>query len=255
MTTGSINTAVGSAMVKLGHTMTVAGVEATLVEPSSSAPEEGIVDYAVEILSTASFNFRQIRASDDAAVLTLFLKQWLSPHVDLPSLCIEPTRLVWHLRLTAYCIDNDGNMDDALLLAAVAALKNVMLPTVTMLNGDEDSRGEIAGDQTRDDGSDELAASSSLVAEASAERTNALQIESFPLSVSFALFEDKAIIDPSVEEEAAADSRLTFVLHPSGQLRGVLKPGGKNLPKALYEYCLGLAKARASTLLQKLNDT
>lgn len=259
MTTGSINTAVGSAMVKIGRTMAVAGVEATLEEPSASSPEDGVIDYTVEILATASFNFRQIRASDDALVLTHYIRQWLEPHIDLSSLCVEPSRLVWHLRLTAYCIDNDGNMDDALLLAAVGALKNVMLPTVTMTldyeEGDDDKDMVDGSGSLRNDGRDSVAANRSVIAEASPERTNPLQLDSFPLAVSFALFDDKAFIDPSVEEEASADSRLTFLLHPNGDLRAVLKPGGKKLSKDVYEYCLAQAKLRAATLVQKLTGT
>lgn len=41
MTTGSVTTAVGSAMLKLGRTTAVAGVQARLVEPSASRETKG----------------------------------------------------------------------------------------------------------------------------------------------------------------------------------------------------------------------
>lgn len=258
MTTGSVNTAVGSAMLKFGRTTAVAGVQATLIKPSANTPEEGIIEFVVEILATASFNFRQVRASDDSLVLTRNLRQWLNPYIDRPSLCVEPGLLVWELRLTVYVIDNDGNMDDAVIMAAVAAIKDVKLPSVSLMDVDvneNDIDGPTNAREHMEDVNETHVVNHSAIAIASADRTNPLQLDGFPLVVSFALFEDKALLDPTAEEEAVMDSRLTFVLHPSGELRAVDKPGGKILSGTLYESCLGQAKLRASILLEKLNAT
>ena len=40
------------------------------------------------------------------------------------SLCIEPAKAVWVLFIDAICINYDGNVLDATLLAMIAALKN-----------------------------------------------------------------------------------------------------------------------------------
>lgn len=248
MTTGSISTAVGSAMLKLGRTTAVAGVTATLVEPLPNSPGEGILDTSVEILSTVSQNFKRI--SDDALVLSHAIRHWLSPHVDRASLCVESGKLVWHLKLTVYCIDDDGNLYDAVLLAAVAALKNVMLPSVTM-HDDLDDHPDAKSNMEIDA---EASVKRSVIATASNERTNPLQMNDFPLVVSFAIVDDSVLMDPSAEEESVADSRLTFILHPSGELRAVEKPGGKHLSGVLYESCLSSAKARALVLRDKLNN-
>lgn len=257
MTTGSINTAVGSAMLKLGRTTVVAGVQATLVEPSSSAPNDGVVEYSVEILATASFNFRQVRTSDDSLVLAHNLRRWLDPYIDRPALCVEPELLVWHLCLTVYVIDNDGNVDDAVIMAAVAAMKNVLLPAITLrddeacealANGSDGSRGRMDVDSAS-------VTNRSAIAVASAERTVPLQFDDFPLVVSFALFEDKPLLDPCAEEEAVMDSRVTFVLNQSGELRAVDKPGGVHLSGALFKQCLYQAKSYIPVLLEKLGAT
>lgn len=248
MTTGSISTAVGSAMLKLGRTTAVAGVIATLVEPLPNTPEEGILDLSVEILSTVSQNFKRI--NDDALVLSHAVRHWLGPHIDRSTLCVESGKLVWHLRLTVYCIDDDGNLYDAVLLAAVAALKNVMLPSVTMLD-DFDASSDAKNNMHIDT---QASVERSVVATASVERTNPLQMDDFPLAVSFSIMDDSVLMDPSAEEESVADSRLTFILHPSGELRAVEKPGGKHLSGTLYETCLNSAKARALVLLDKLNS-
>lgn len=249
MTTGSISTAVGSAMLKFGRTTAVAGIQATLVEPSANSPDEGILDMSVEILSTVSQNLKRI--SDDALVLSHAVRYWLGPHIDRSTLCVETGKLVWHLRLTVYCIDDDGNLYDVVLLAAVAALRNVLLPSITMVD-DSDVPSDASGNMEVDFGAP--SADRFVIAAASAERTNPLQMDGFPLAVSFAVMDDKVLLDPSAEEESVADSRLTFILHPSGELRAVEKPGGKQLPGYLYEMCLSSAKARALVLLDKVNN-
>lgn len=245
MTTGSVNTAVGSAMIKLGRTTVVAGVQATLIEPSSQTPEEGLMEFAVEILATASLNFRQVRASDDAIVLTHNLRQWLDPHIDRKSLCVESELLAWQLSLTVYIIDNDGNLDDAVVLAAVAALKNVLLPTVTLLDDIEQDLNE----QNNQRGY----ISKSVIAKATHSRSIPLQLDNLPLVVSFALFNNHALIDPTSEEEASMDARMAFLLSQTGELRAVDKPGGKPISDTMFQSCLKQAKERVGYLVEKLN--
>lgn len=253
MTTGSVNTAVGSAMLKLGRTTAVAGVQATLVEPHPNSPDEGVIEFSAEILATASLNFRQVRSSDDALVLTHYLRQWLDPHIDRKALCVESELLVWHLSLTVYIIDNDGNINDAAVLASVAALRNVLLPSVSLMDDDEmDTVADADSTEKNGGAGDGKVSNHSAIAVASAKRTIPLQLDHLPIVVSFALFNDKALIDPTAEEEAVMDSRLTFLLSPSGDVRSVDKPGGKPLSGPLYESCLSQAKQRAIILVKKM---
>lgn len=44
--------------------------------------------------------------------------------LDLGSLCIVPDKLCWVLYLDVYCLNDDGNLTDASLLAAITALKD-----------------------------------------------------------------------------------------------------------------------------------
>lgn len=253
LTTGSIGTAVGSAMVKLGRTTVVAGVNATLIQPPPSNPDQGVLDVNVELLSMAAASLKPGRASDESLCLTEFVRDLIAPHVDLFKLCVEQALLVWRLRLTIYCIDHDGNLEDGAVLAAVAAVRDVKLPNVRLIDDDfADSNGQAPDSGIMSDESPAAHASDSVIAEASAERPNALQMDGFPIPISFVLFEDKALLDPSADEEAVCESRLTFLFRPSGELRGVLKPGGRNLSEALYEGCLAVAKGRVSPLLEKL---
>lgn len=255
ITLGSIGTAVGSAMLKLGRTTAVAGVHATLVQPAAGAPDQGILDVAVELLSMAAAQYKSGRSSDEALCLTEYVRSLLAPHVDLSKLCVEEGLLAWRLRLTAYCIDNDGNLEDAVLLAAVAAMKNVKLPTVRMTDEDQNGSSETNAAATIMEDGKRTGQSDSVIASATSQRTNSLEMDSYPLPVSFILFDGKSLIDPSMEEEAVCDARITFLFRPSGDLRGVLKPGGKHLSEEVYRSCLAQAKERIPKLQAKLELT
>eukprot|EP00737_Agarophyton_chilense_P003662 gb/GEZJ01004346.1/.p2 GENE.gb/GEZJ01004346.1/~~gb/GEZJ01004346.1/.p2 ORF type:complete len:295 (-),score=48.34 gb/GEZJ01004346.1/:2518-3402(-) len=252
LTTSSLSTAVGSALVRLGSTTVLAGVTATLVRPDHANPEKGMTSVSVELLSTSCGVSRNVR-TDDALVLTEFLRTLISPHIDLSKLCIEPGKLVWNLCLTVYCIDHDGNLEDSVVLAAVAALRDVRLPTVRMT--DEQANEVENGDEndemkTEQHGVEEE--NGSAVAVVSAERTESLEIDNFPLTVSFQIFCEKALIDPSAEEENVCASRVTFILRPSGALKGILKPGGHNFSEQLCNNCLKQSQKRAAEYMKVL---
>lgn len=247
---GSIRTAVGSAMVRLGNTSVVAGVQATLSEPAPGNPDKGHIDIAVEIPSIASGGPKNRGNSEKSLILTDFLRSMLATNIDLSTLCIEAEKLVWNLRLSVYCLDNDGNLEDATLLAAGAALHDVLLPTVRLIDQDDTmDQKENQMEDDENDTDDDIA-----IAEATAERTNRLEVDECPISVSFGLFKEYALIDPSAEEEAVCDSQITFVFRPSGELRNVLKPGGINLSGNLYKSCLRQAQERLTHMRQHLEE-
>jgi exosome complex component RRP43 len=54
LTTGSISSAVGSSMVKLGRTTVVAGVTATVAHPSPGILESGSLDVNIQVLPLIS---------------------------------------------------------------------------------------------------------------------------------------------------------------------------------------------------------
>lgn len=251
ITTGSVGTAVGSALLKLGHTTVVAGVHATLTQPSVATKDQGFLETSVELLSLASGNYKAGRSSDEATCLTEYLRSIIAPRIPLAQLCVEEEHLVWYLRLTVYVMDHDGNLEDAVLLAAVAALKNVQLPEVEMLDEEENGMDVEAGKDANADAKE----NSIAVAVASSERTITLQNNGFPLSVSFALFDGNPLIDPSVEEESICNCRITFLLDASGELHGVLKPGGSTISEEVYETCLAHAKRRVPIIMAELKET
>ncbi len=54
--------------------------------------------------------------------------------LSLESLCIRATNTVWTLYVDAVCLNDDGNLFDASMLAIVAALRNSEYLTVHVGN-------------------------------------------------------------------------------------------------------------------------
>lgn len=254
---GHVNTAVGSAMIKFGRTKVVAGVHARLVTPLHSAADQGMIDVNVEVLSVASSNQRSDR-QELASNLSEYVSDLVLPRLDLCALCVESEVLVWRLFLSVYCVDNDGNLEDATLLASMAALLNTTLPIVSpTAPSDDDGSMENPNEHANStpmeiDFLSEL--DQSILATISEHRPNHLVIDYFPIPVSFALFDGKALIDPSLEEEDVSDSRISFIFRPNGELRSVVKPGGAHVPHRLYQFCLKQATARVPYIVDSFKE-
>lgn len=159
--TGSITTADGSALVRLGETVVVCGVKAEIAEPELDQPEHGflgsyiiyslswnslgLMKYSVpnlDLPALCSPHFKPGPPGDEAQVLSERLNEalvtfvlWLpfktktysaasAGTVLTESLCINPGRAVWVLYVDATCINYNGNVFDAALIAMVAALRN-----------------------------------------------------------------------------------------------------------------------------------
>lgn len=243
VTAGSIGSALGSAMLKLGRTTVVAGINAWLAAPSPNAPDEGTFEVHAEAEPFSARLRTHTAATAPNQILSARLASVLSPHIDLASLCVEKGVLVWRVVLTAYCVDDDGNVADAALLAAVAALQDLRLPAVSMAGAGGDADGE-AGDEGDED--------EDVLAVVHEGRTTPLALESLPLSVSFALVDGCALIDPSAEEEKVADAALALLVRPTGELCGVLKPGGTPMPQTLFRECVERAAKRAPVMAKAL---
>ena len=129
---GSINTADGSAIVKLGNTTVVCGIKAELADPKAAEPEHGYIVPNIELLPLCSSKFRPGAPTEEAQVIAHSLDGILksSACFDLKKLCIAKDKLVWVLYCDVVCINYDGGVLDAAVVAIMSALKNLTLPVV-----------------------------------------------------------------------------------------------------------------------------
>jgi len=222
---GSISTADGSALVRLGDTTVVCGVKAEIAEPELDIPEHGFLVPNLDLPAICSPKFKPGPPTEEAQVLSDRLNEVFvaSGIVPLSSLCIEPGKAVWVLYVDATCINYDGNAFDATLLAMVAALRNTQLPKATF---DPETGRTICSRKTK----------------------IPLQISRLPLSMSFGIFDSAHVLaDPTSFEEPLLDTTLSVAVDETGGLVSVTQLGlGIVGNQDVLMRCITAAKDRRS---------
>ncbi|KAF8434861.1 ribosomal protein S5 domain 2-type protein [Boletus edulis BED1] len=130
---GSISTADGSALVRMGKTIVVCGVKAEIAEPELDSPDLGFIVPNIDLPAMCSPKFKPGPPSEEAQVLSERLNDALvrSNILPLDTLCIASGRAAWCLYIDTTCLNYDGNAFDAALVAIMAALGNTTLPQAT----------------------------------------------------------------------------------------------------------------------------
>lgn len=176
-----IKTAEGSALVKLGMTSVLVGIKFDVVAPFSDRPDEGILMTNAELLPIASPTFEGGPPDERSIELARTVDRGIrsSEAIDLTSFFIEEGKVLG-LFVDIYVLDYAGNLTDAAALAATAALTTTKVPKV------EDGkiiRGEYSG---------------------------TLKLKSLPVATTFVKVGEYMLLDPTRDEELAADCRLTI---------------------------------------------
>ncbi|EPT00821.1 hypothetical protein FOMPIDRAFT_1030258 [Fomitopsis schrenkii] len=225
---GSISTADGSALVRLGKTTVVCGVKAEIAEPELDNPEDGFLVPNLDLPAICHPRFKPGPPTEEAQVLSDRLNEVLvsSKVVPTKSLCIEPTKAVWVLYVDATCINYDGNAFDATLLAMVAALKNTRLPQATF---DAEANRTTCSRKTK----------------------APLQVGRLPVSMSFGVFDGTHVLaDPTSFEEPLLDTTLSVAVDESGGLVSVSQLGlGVVGSQDVLPRCISAARSRCSELM------
>ncbi|KAJ6658270.1 hypothetical protein lerEdw1_020542 [Lerista edwardsae] len=227
---GSITTADGSALVKLGNTTVICGIKAEFAAPPADSSNKGYIVPNVDLPPLCSSRFRSGPPGEEAQAASQFIADVIenSQVIMKEDLCIVSGKLAWVLYCDIICLDYDGNLLDASMCAFVAALKNVQLPAVTI--------NEETG-----------------LAEVNLKEKTPLSMKKQPVATSFVLFDSLVIVDPTAEEEDLATGALTIVTDEEGNLCSVYKPGGSALAGAKLQDCISRARTR-HTEIKKLLD-
>ena len=228
-----ITSADGSALLRLGKTTVIAGVQC---EPTAPAPDEsessrGRIVVSVELPAVCSpvasagasgGGGAAGRLEREKAVLVELLQRTASGGlVDLETLCAVDGHAVWSCYCDVVVLEDDGNLADAALLAMMAALSCVRLPRCAL---DEGALTVV----------EESAMAISLAA---------------PLyPCTFGLLAGEIILDPCAEEEALLSTSLTLMLDSDGEMRTFHKPGGAPLPESAMQACYTAAQQRLPAL-------
>lgn len=229
---GSISTADGSCLVRLGDTTMVCGVKAEIAEPSLEDPNRGFLIPNVDLPALCSPKFKPGPPAEEAQVLSERLYDVLvgSDVLPLESLCIEPGKAVWAIYVDAMCINYDGNAFDAALVAMGAALRDARLPVAKWVKEEE-----------------------RVVCVRKEERVP-LKLTKTLVASSFGLFASTHLLaDPTAFEEPLLDTTLTVVVDDAGIVVAVTQMGSAG--GEVMERCTAVAKERAGMVLGVIKGT
>jgi len=125
-----IKNAEGSAKVKIGNTMVMAGIKLEIGEPYPDSPEEGTMTTSVELPPLASPEFEPGPPTPDAIEIARVIDRGIreSEYIHLDKLVVEPGEKVWIVFIDIHVLDYDGNLFDAGSLAASVALQHAVVP-------------------------------------------------------------------------------------------------------------------------------
>jgi len=197
-----IEKAEGSARVSLGRTEVIAGVKIDIGTPFPDRPEEGVLMTNAEFSPIASPEFEKGPPSEDAIELARVVDRGIreSGMIDVGKLCIEKGEKVWMVFVDIHILNHEGNLTDAASLAAVTALLNSRMPAF------DGEKVDYYG-----------------------KKGKALPVKAMPVAVTMAKIGKSLLVDPNLEEEKAAECRITVTTSDNGNLVALQKSGSGSL--------------------------
>ena len=214
--TNCIESADGSARVKLGKTEVIAGVKIIPGTPFGDTPTSGVLTTGAELIPMAHPTFESGPPGEDAIELARVVDRGIreSGMVDVEQLCIVPGEEVWMCFVDIYALDYDGNLFDAANLAAVCALKTAIIP------GEPYGKGE----------------------------NKPLPVTCLPISVTEVKIGNDLIVDPNFDEEQISSARLTVTTDDNGNFRAMQKGGCGSITLDDLDLCLDRAVEKGAEI-------
>ncbi|AAY80001.1 exosome complex protein Rrp42 [Sulfolobus acidocaldarius] len=228
VTLGYAKKAEGSALVKLGNTLVLAGVKLEEDSPYPDTPNQGNLIVNVELLPLAYETFEPGPPDENSIELARIVDRSLrdSKAIDLSKLVIAPGKKVWTLWVDVYVLDYDGNILDACMLASIAAIYDTKLPKV-----------EVEGDEIKINKEERLS----------------IPLVNYPVvTVTTAKIGKYVVVDPNLDEESIADAKLSISYTKEGTIVGLQKNYSGNLTFKEIDAMESTARATSQFLFEEL---
>ncbi|MEC7708910.1 MAG: RNA-binding protein [Candidatus Thermoplasmatota archaeon] len=131
----------GSARVRMGDTIVLAGVKFQIMQPYPDRPNQGGLMCSADVRPIAGRNWEAGPPSPEAIELGRVVDRGIreSGCIDVDSLCIIPGEKAWQVILDLFAVSDDGNLFDAFALAGIAALRNATVPAERFEVGEDHS--------------------------------------------------------------------------------------------------------------------
>ncbi|RLJ02794.1 MAG: hypothetical protein DRP10_00245 [Candidatus Aenigmatarchaeota archaeon] len=171
-----IKKANGSCYLSIGETKVIVGVKFGLMEPYSDTPDEGGLVVSVNYTPIVWKDMPSNADIEISRVLDRSIRE--SKMLDLKEFCISPGNQSFQIFIDCYVLSYDGNLLDALNLAAVKALMNTNMPIL--------KEGKITNSDKK------------------------INIKTVPVIVTISKINDKYLVDLDRLEEESADFSVSI---------------------------------------------
>lgn len=258
---------VSECTVQLGSQARVSSVVTCFLipPPHSDRPNDGAISFSVDLSPMSAMGFEYVQPSSTQGgqsggasggmqaqdegqkllsnrILRIMERTLLNGGaIDAEALCVQSGKWVWRLQVDVTILDHGGNLVDACVLSAVAALRHFRKPEVEIT---EASKGP-------------------KVLHSDEREPTPLPLHHTPLTVTFALYTDpteasttvSALIDPSYREELVMDGTTTFSFNKYGEMCSLDFPGGCELKPRQLITCARLGKRKCVELCEILESS
>ena len=226
---GLIKKANGSARVKLGNSEVVAGVKVETGEPFEGLENKGALILSAEVLPTASPYIEPGPPDEETVELARVVDRGIreSEMLDLSKLALIPGEIVYVIFVDCSVINADGNLFDATSYAAVSALMNSKLPVF-----------EIRDKKAVDTG----------------EKQNP-PLTTVPVSITAVRIGESVILDPTAEEEACMDARITITTNSDQNFAAVQKGSTGAFAVEQLKRAAATARIKGEEIRAKLRES
>lgn len=214
--TNVIDKAEGSAKVYIGDTQVLVGVKLQTGTPYPDSRDKGVIITNLEMNPIAAPNFEPGPPREDAIEMARVVDRGIreSGAIDLKKLCITEGEAVWIAFIDVHVLNDAGNLVDASSLGAIAALLTTRVPN------EEYGFGEDVD----------------------------LAMKETPVGVTIAKIGSKLMVDPSKDEQAICEARLTVVSSSDGSVAGMQKMGSAPFTEAEALEAIELACKKAGDI-------
>lgn len=192
-----IRKANGSSKVNLGNSEVVAGVKVETGRPFEGLENKGALILSAEILPTASPYIEPGPPDEETIELARVVDRGIreSEMIDLDKLVLVPGEIVYTIFVDCSIINADGNLFDATSYAVVSALISSKIPIFKVQDGKVIDSGDVQEPP----------------------------LTTIPISITAARVGDTVILDPTAEEEACMDARITITTNSNSDFTAVQK--------------------------------
>ncbi len=227
--TGIIPKANGSARVKLGDTEVITGVKVQPDKPFPDLGDKGILICTAEILPLADPYVEPGPPTEDVIELARVVDRGIreTEMIDLHQLVLIENKSVVGIFIDSSVIDAAGNLFDACSYASVAA---VLSSTIQKYEIKDDAPVLVEG------------------------VTSKPPVKTLPVSITMARIGDYIIVDPSKEEEACMDARITITTNSAGNICALQKGGEDGFSVEQLVKCSELALSVGTKIRKKFEQ-